>query len=144
VQRIKLHLPDHFSFAATIAVRITDINYGGHLGNDKLLTLLHEARMQYLQHHGYTELNLGGTGILLADVAIEYRSEIKYGDSLKIYITATDFDKLGFDLYYKVMLEKGETEALVARAKTGVVCFDYTTGKKVAVPAPVVAKLSAS
>ena len=143
MQRLKLSLPDTFSFSTTIPVRITDINYGGHLGNDKVLSLLQEARMQYLQYYGYTELNLGGTGSILANAAVEYKHEVKYGDVLKIYIAAADFDKIGFDLYYKVMILKDETETLAARAKTGVICFDYTAGKKVAVPQEVVNKLTA-
>ncbi len=143
MQRLKLQLPSTFSFSVLIAVRITDINYGGHLGNDSLLTLLHEARMQYLHHYGYSELNLAGVGMIMADAAIEYKQEVKYGDTLKVYVTATDFDKLGFDIYYKAVIVKDDTETLAAKAKTGMICFDYAAGKKVSVPDEVVENLNA-
>ena len=142
MQRIKLTLPDQFPFSASVPIRITDLNYGGHLGNDALLTLLHEARMQYLHHYGYTELRFAGTGLIIADVAIEYKLEIKYGDIIKIYVAATDFDKIGFDIFYKVVLLRAEGEMLAAKAKTGMICFDYDAGKKVTVPEEAVAKLS--
>ena len=52
--RIKIAVPPQFTFSTQIPVRITDINYGGHLGNDALLALLHEARVQFLRRYGYT------------------------------------------------------------------------------------------
>jgi acyl-CoA thioesterase FadM len=35
-------------FRARYPVRVGDINYGGHLGNDKYLLLFHDARLAYL------------------------------------------------------------------------------------------------
>jgi acyl-CoA thioesterase FadM len=60
--RIKLQLPQQFIFSTLIPVRITDINYGNHVGNDAILSLLHEARMQFLNKAGYTELEFGCVG----------------------------------------------------------------------------------
>jgi len=34
MQRIKIDLPEFFSFTTPIKIRITDLNYGGHVGND--------------------------------------------------------------------------------------------------------------
>ena len=78
--RIKIDLPDNFSFTTSIQVRITDINYGGHVGNDAILSLVHEARMQFLKQLGYTELEFAGVGLIMADAAIEFRNELFYGD----------------------------------------------------------------
>ena len=58
--RIKIELPEIFSFTTTIPIRITDLNYGGHVGNDTILSIIHEARMQFLKNAGYTELDLEG------------------------------------------------------------------------------------
>lgn len=141
MQRIKLALPDQFSFSTTLPIRITDLNYGGHLGNDTVLTLLHEARMQFLNHYGYTEMRFENAGLIMADVAIEYKHEIKYGATIKIYVAAVDFDKIGFDIFYKIVLLKDDTETLAAKAKTGMICYDYTIGKRVSVPAEAIKKL---
>ena len=57
--RIKLDFSDKFLFSTIIPVRITDLNYGNHLANDKVLSIIHESRIQFFQHYGYSELNFG-------------------------------------------------------------------------------------
>lgn len=136
--RVKIYLPDNFGFSTTIPIRITDLNYGGHVGNDTVLTLLHEARMQFLRHYGYTELEFAGTSLIMSDAAIEFRSELFYGDIVRAHVTAGDFSKVGFDLYYKLVNETDRKP--VATAKTGMVCFDYGKRKVVAVPEEVLKK----
>lgn len=138
--RIKLALPAHFRFSTLIPVRITDINYGNHLGNDAVLSILHEARMQYLKSIGYTELSFAGVGLIMSDVGIEFKAEAFYGDTLKAYVTASETGKVGFDLYYKLVRSQDET--IVALAKTGMICFDYEKRKVTAVPEEAVKKLS--
>ena len=100
--RIKIDLPDKFSFTTSIPVRITDINYGGHVGNDAILSLIHEARMQFLKQLGYTELEFAGVGLIMADVAIEFRNELFYGDIVIVSIACAEFSKVSFDIYYKL------------------------------------------
>jgi acyl-CoA thioester hydrolase len=140
--RIKIELPEHFSFSATIPVRITDINYGNHVGNDTILSMIHEARVQYLASYGYGELTLAGVGLIMSDVAIEFKSELFYGDVVTVSVAAADFSKIAFDLYYKLEKAKGDSKQLVAIAKTGMVCYDYSRKKVAMVPAEVVEKLT--
>ncbi len=140
--RIKIELPDNFPFTASIPIRITDLNYGRHVGNDTVLSLIHEARMQFLTHHGYTELDLGGTALIMGDVAIEFKKEIFYGDTLLASVAAGDFSRVGFTLYYKLEKQEVEKPILLAAAQTGMVCYDYALKKVVAVPPQVVASIS--
>ena len=140
--RIKIELPEHFAFTTTIPVRITDLNYGNHVGNDTILSMIHEARVQFLQHLGYGELNLAGVGLIMSDVAIEFKSELFYGDAVIVSVAAGDLSKISFDLYYKLEKQSGDTRQLVAAAKTGMVCYDYGKKKVAAIPKEVVDKLS--
>jgi acyl-CoA thioester hydrolase len=146
--RTKLILPDHFSFTTAIHVRITDLNYGGHVGNDSILSLIHEIREQFLRSHGYTELDLHGVGLIMSDVTIEFKSELFYGDALRASVAAGEFSRVTFDLYYK--LEKQVPAAQpdappkwvpVSHARTGMVCYDYSAKKIAAVPKEVMNKL---
>src|SRR5687768_7000242 len=137
--RIKVALPDKFSFTTTIAIRITDINYGGHLGNDALLSILHEARVQFLLHHGYAELDVAGKSLIMADVAIEYKGEAFRGDVLTLELTAHDFTKYGFDIVYRVT---NQDQKLIGVAKTGMLCFDYATRKVISLPQEVASRFS--
>lgn len=139
MSRIQLQLPETFSFSTTLTIRITDLNYGNHLGNDALLGLIHEARVQFLQSYSYTEMNTEGVALIMSDAAIEFKSEGFYGDSVKIYVTATDFSRVGFSIFYKLV--KGTEEKTLALAKTGMVCFNYTERKVTSLPAGAFADL---
>jgi acyl-CoA thioester hydrolase len=139
--RIKIKLPDSFSFSTRIPVRITDVNYGGHVGNDTILSIIHEARMQFFQHFGLTEMNFGGTGTIMKDVAIVYQNELFYGDTVIVSVAAGEFSAAGFELFYKLEKEIKGNLLPVAAAKTGMVCFDYKKKKITAVPGEVKEKM---
>ena len=134
MSRIKIDLPDHFVFTTSITIRITDINYGGHAGNDTILSLIHEARIQFLKSHGYTEIDFAGTGMIMSDVGIEFKSELFYGDVVMASVTVANLSKVSFDVFYKLEKEIAEKKVLVAAAKTGMVCYDYKSKKIVAIP----------
>ncbi|TGN26037.1 acyl-CoA thioesterase [Empedobacter tilapiae] len=128
--RIKLDFSDKFLFSTIIPVRITDLNYGNHLANDKVLSIIHEARIQFFQHYGYSELDFAGVSVIMGDVAIEYKNQAFYGDELLIEIGVQDFSRVSFDIIYKISTE----DKLIAKAKTGIVTFDYQQNKVVEVP----------
>ena len=144
MNRIKVALPPTFHFSTPLTIRITDLNYGGHVGNDSFLSLIQEARQQFLRSHGYEELSIAGFGLIMADVAIEFKRELSYGDIVKISVAAAEFDKLGFDLFYQLEVVNGGETILAGKAKTGMLCYDYTQKKKVPVPAEVLQKLTYS
>lgn len=130
--RIKLTLPEGFSFTTDIPVRITDINYGGHLGNDSVFALIHEARVRYLKKQGYSELDICGVGLIQSDAVIVFRSEAFYGDIITVDVTVDEFSATGCDFFF--LLKNKETDKEVARAKTGIAFFDYQKKKPVKVP----------
>jgi len=130
--RVELELPERFQFVTEIPLRITDINYGGHLGNDALLSLLHEARVQLLRHYGFTELNIEGRSIIMADAVLVYRSEGFYGDVARIEIAVSNMQSHGCNFIYKVTNK--ETGKELARAKTGILFYDYEKKKILQVP----------
>jgi acyl-CoA thioesterase FadM len=144
MERIEILLPDFFSFSTSIKIRITDLNYGGHAGNDVFLALLHEARYQFLLHHGYTELSFGGCGLIMVDAAIEFKKELYYGDEVKISIAASGFEKNGFDLFYRLEITNAGQTISVGKAKTGMLCYDYKQKKVVSLPAEAMKKLSSA
>lgn len=133
--RVKIKFPEEKPlFNCTIPVRIGDVNYGGHVGNDAVLSIIHEARMQMLQSFGYTEMNAGGAGLIMADVAIAYKGEGFYNDVLSVGIYVTELTSVSFDLLYHITTERQDEHLEIAHAKTGMVCFDYEARKVTAVP----------
>lgn len=134
MERVKIKLPENFNFSTTIRIRITDLNLGGHVGNDTFLSLLHEARHEFLKSLGYGETSFEGAGLIMADAAIEYKRELVQGDVIRISVVADAFDKFGFDLFYKMEVVTNTENFLAAKAKTGMLCFDYANKKMVHIP----------
>jgi acyl-CoA thioester hydrolase len=132
--RVKLDIPAHKIFTTDIPVRITDINYGNHVGNDALVSIVHEARMQWLSANNYTELNIGGAALIMADLAVEYKAESFYGDILDVAISIGEITKISFEIFYEITTIRNDKKMLIANAKTGMVCFDYDTRKVTSVP----------
>ena len=124
--RLKLELPLKFDFTTDIQVCINNINYGGHLGNDSLLSLIHEARIRFLKENGFTESDICGVGIIMVDTVILYKSESFHGDVLTFKVAVGNVGKVGCDFCFVVTNKN--TGKDIAHAKTGVVFFDY--GKK--------------
>ena len=130
--RIRVELPETFLFSTDMEVTIGHINYGGHMGNDSLLTILHEARIRFLESMGYSEKDIEGAGLILSDAAIEYKAECFRGDRLTVQVAVADPGKYGCDLCY--LVTKTGTDTVAARAKTGILFFDYGTRRPISIP----------
>ncbi|MEM7037080.1 MAG: thioesterase family protein [Bacteroidota bacterium] len=141
VARIQLEIPDTLPFSCRLPIRVTDLNYAVHLANDKVLSMMHEARAQFFISHGYTEMKAEGASFIMSDTAIVYKSEGFYGQTLRCEVGAGDFSRVAFDLYYRFVIE-GE-EKVLAEAKTGMVCFDYEKRKVRSLPEALKRKLGA-
>jgi acyl-CoA thioesterase FadM len=131
--RVEIGLPESFPFETEIPIRISDVNYGGHLGNDAVLSIAHEARVRFLAAHGLAELDPGGIGILMVDAAVVYGAEGRHGMTLRVAIAPADVRSRGFDLLYR-MTDRA-TEQEIARVKTGIVFFDPRARRVVSMPA---------
>jgi len=128
MSRVKIKFPaENPLFTTTIGVRIGDINYGNHLGNDSVLSIIHESRMQMLQQWGGNELGIAGNSLIMADVMIAYKGEAFYGEQLTVNIYAEEVSDRSFDLLYHISTMREGTVKDIAHAKTGMICFDYNT-----------------
>jgi acyl-CoA thioester hydrolase len=134
--RVKIGSPEkYFDTAISIPVRITDINYGDHVGNDSLISIIHEARMQFLQQHSFnTELDIDGTGLIMSDLTVEFKSESFYSDVIKVKMGRGEISKVSFELFYTLTVVRNSQEVLIANAKTSMVCYDYKLKKVVEIP----------
>jgi acyl-CoA thioesterase FadM len=132
--RIKIELPATFLTTITIPVRITDLNYGKHVGNDSFISIIHEARVQWLHQHNLSELGINGTGLIMSDLAIEFKSESYYGDVIEIKVGVAEISKVSFELYYSLSTNREGENILLANAKTAMVCYNYSVKKVAAIP----------
>ncbi|GBG03599.1 thioesterase [Azospira sp. I13] len=137
--RIQIDLPEQFRFSTEIPLYIGHINYGGHLDNALLLSLVSEARVRFFKSLGYSELDVEGVGIVVADAAVQYKAEAFHGETMVIAMTPVDFNKYGCDLVWRMTDQASGRE--VARGKTGILFFDYGPRKVAPVPAVFLAKV---
>ena len=138
--RVKLQLPEKFIYSTELPVRISEINYGGHLGNDAVLSIAHEVRLNFLKSLGYTEMNIENVGLIMSDAAIVYSAESFHGDTLKAELGISDISKIGCDFIYRLTRKEDSKE--IARLKTGIVFFDYKQRKVVEIPKVFLKKIS--
>jgi 4-hydroxybenzoyl-CoA thioesterase len=79
------------------------------------------------------ESDVDGLGIIVVDLAVQYRAQAFYGQTLKVEVAAADAGSRGCDLVYRA--SDRESGDVVALGKTGIVFFDYDSGKVRSMPA---------
>jgi len=130
--RVKLEIPQRLPFSIEIPIRISDINYGGHLGNDAVLSIVHEARIQFLQNIGYTEFNIERLGIMMTDAVVAYTAEGFHRDVLTVEVGVSDFQATTCDFVFRLTNKTRGKE--IARVKTGIVFINPETRKIAPLP----------
>lgn len=132
--RIKINIQGKKIFQLNLPVRITDLNYGRHVGNDSMISILHEARMQWLQSIQCSEMDFHGVSLIMAGLMVEYKNESFYGDNLAISLFSGEWSSAGFELFYEATCNRNEQTIWICKAKTDMVCFNYDTRKIAALP----------
>jgi acyl-CoA thioester hydrolase len=132
VPRIKLSEQRFYEFQAQFQVEPQHINDGGHLGNDSLISLVGDARAHLFHTLGLSELNLGygQTGIIIADLIVNYKAEAFLSDQLLIETHVGEIMKKGFRIFHRVT----RGSKLIALVETGCVTYDYREKKPASIP----------
>lgn len=132
--KLEMNLPTNFSFETELSIRLTDLNYGGHMGNDRILVYAQEARQKFFNNIQCSETELFGVGTIMTDAQIVFKSEGFFNNEIIIKVAVTNINKYGFELFY--LMQNLTTKKDLAWAKTGIVCFDYEKRKIQLLPKP--------
>lgn len=119
-----------FRFSIPYTVRIADINYGGHVSNAAVLSFFQDARIAYLKQFGYSELDIGGCGIILPEAHVRYLAEMFIGEELRIGAWVSELRNSAFVMEYGI--ERNGTPT--ARGTTNLVAYDYRIRKPCRLP----------
>lgn len=130
--RLKIDFTEKLLYRFRIPLRISDMNYGNHMGNEVVLQLAHECRVLWLKSHQCTEMNVFGTSIIQADAAIVYHSEGYTGNEIEIRLLGGELSRVGFELFYD--MQNISTGKALASVKTGMVFYDYAASSVRPVP----------
>ncbi len=133
MERIKLEFPESaIVHRQPLSVRITDMNYGRHLGHDTLVSLLHEARIQAFGALGLSEWDMGGFPSVVADLAVQYQSEARWPDALVVETAIPAPAGKAIVVHHRVRHAEGGRP--VATARLNIVLIDPAQGRSVAIP----------
>jgi len=141
VPRVKLKSQKKYQHVYETAVEVTDLNYGNHLGNDALVGVIHRARVHFLHQLGAGESDLGDgkTGILLADLSVNYKEEGFLFDLLTVESSIGELRSKGFRMFHRITSNQNRSIAL---AEVGIVSFDYHQRKVARIPESFVSKVA--
>lgn len=137
--RLKLDFPAA-QFETELDVRISDINYGQHLGNDAVLALAHEARLRFLASKGFSEKDAGGVGLIMLDASVVYRAQARWGDRLLVQVAVGEIRGCDFELFYRFVRKDDSSE--IAIVKTTLAFFDYQKARIARAPAVFLERIS--
>lgn len=115
--------PERIAFRYPLVIRVTDVNRGGHMGNERVLMYCQEARAALLAAMGGDEGDIHGAGVIVVDARILFMAEGFAGDVLTISVGVDDYRRSSCDFFYELVRDHdGQT---IARARTRIVFFDY-------------------
>jgi acyl-CoA thioester hydrolase len=112
-------------------VHFRDLDALGHVNNVVYAGWLESARIHYYMQ--LLQLPLEQLGLILAELTISYKAPAYFGERLAVGVRVSSIGTKSFVMDYLIAREGDE--AIIATAKTVLVCYDYKLGKTVPVPA---------
>jgi acyl-CoA thioesterase FadM len=130
----KIKIPTSICFTTEIITSASDINYGGHVGNERYLLFAQETRIRFLNSIGCSETSFGPYGLILAESHVEYLTELFDGEKLKIELAINPPTRVAFECFYQIKTNRHNKEIKAAVIKTNMICFDYNERKVKSIP----------
>ena len=105
-------------FSIQLKVRIDDLNFAQHVAHQNYFVFFQEARIAYLGRFGFSELDICGCAMLIAEARCRYRRELFFGDRLSVACRVAQLNPKSFVMDYTidrggVLCAEGATTNLV-------------------------------
>lgn len=126
-------------FEINYKVIVSDINYGGHMGNERALILFQQVRMDWLNSIGYDEADIEGKGLIQLESHVYYLKEVFLGENLICRIKNINLEKITFIIEYEIINEKNE---VAINGSTKMAIFDYERKRLSRIPKEFIEKIS--
>ena len=119
-------------FLIKYKIKQEDINYGGHVGNERALLFFQMIRINFFESLGLSELNIGdGIGVIQRNSYVEYNKELFLNDEITIKITKIELEKTKFIFHYEIY---NQEEKLAINGSTLLLAYNYKEKKLKKVP----------
>ena len=131
---IILHEKANYEFQYSTTIQTRDLNYVGHLGNDKLVVIIQDARNNLFHELGFQERDMGDgrTGIIIGDMVVNFKGEGFLFDELLVESHIGESTPKSFRLFHRIVNVKDKK--LIALVETGLIAYDYEMRKVTAFP----------
>ncbi|MFI4956551.1 MAG: acyl-CoA thioesterase [Gammaproteobacteria bacterium] len=113
-------------------VRVTDLNYGNHVGVSQMSGMAHQARFAYLNSMGLSESDIGGVAIMVLESTICMKAESFLGDLLRFYVEFQRVSKS--QCVCNVFVFNLVKDVLVATVEDKIIAYDYQRRRPSALP----------
>lgn len=121
------------TYKARYVVTVGDINFAGHMGNERPLVIFQETRAQFFDYIGYSERDIGeNKGIIMVKSGVDYNKEVFHRDSLVIETWVSELEDKKFTFRYEAVRESDST--LVFNGFSIFLSFDYKSKKVTQTP----------
>lgn len=119
-----------FKFSIPLTVRVNDLNYGNHVGHQEFFSYFQESRVAYLSQFGYSELDIDGYGMIMAEAGCKYKKALFLNDTIRVACGVTELKSKRFTMAYQI----DRADGICAEGFTINICYDYQSKKVVRLP----------
>jgi acyl-CoA thioester hydrolase len=123
---------DGFPFTHLERVRFSDLDGRNHVNNAVICTFLEQARLAWFDATGDgPNPTTYGIDVILARTEIDYRSELRFGETAEIGVRVGRIGNRSFDFEYEIRADDGR---LIAEARSVQVAFDFENARSAPLP----------
>ncbi len=119
-----------YRFSIPLTVRVGDLNYGNHVGYQHYFSYFQEARVAYLKQFGFSEMDIGGSGMIISTAECRYKKELLLGDEITVWCRVNQIRRKAFIMEYRIERDR----EICGEGTTTNFCFDYERRRPVALP----------
>ncbi len=119
-------------FTVDLPVRISEVNYGNHLGHAALTSLIHQTKILYFREFNIDERNINGNGAIVKRLEIDYKGEAHFDDMLHVNVRVNAITRTTCILEYVVT--KNEANTPVTHVFETLAFINYESRKPVRTP----------
>jgi acyl-CoA thioester hydrolase len=121
-------------FNLPIQLRYSDLDPQWHVNNVRTLSLLEHARFSYLMELGlFDGKSFFDLGLIVADVHLSYLAPIELEQKIHVGVQVAKIGTKSLVFEYEVVEDGGG--AVLVKAETVMVAYDYHTHQSIPVPA---------
>jgi acyl-CoA thioester hydrolase len=122
-----------YRFHIPVEARYGDLDPQWHVNNVRYLSFLEQARLAYLVKLGLWDgHDFNNLGLIVADIHIAYLAPMLLWQKTRLFMRTSKIGNKSLTFEYELVDEN--SQAILARAESIMVAYDYTTQKSIPVP----------